>query len=363
MEKIRPLIWNKDALLLLDQRLLPWEKKYIPCHNITEVEEAIRKMVVRGAPAIGVTAVYAMLLAARELASSPEINDGNTFKWELFLRKLAAAGNTLKMTRPTAVNLSWGVDKVIQQAEEQRGASPDVLLLSLEELASNIYTEDIAVNKKIGAHGATLLSSPCTILTHCNAGALATAGYGTALGIVRSAYKDGKVIQVYANETRPFLQGARLTAWELLQEGIPVTLIIDSAAGYFLQRGQIDCVIVGADRIAANGDVANKIGTYMLAVLAEKNKVPFYVAAPRSTFDFSISSGEEILVEERAGTEITLFNGVSLAPEGVRALNPSFDITPASLITAIITEYGIINRPGQKTIRDFFTFKSQEDNL
>ncbi|MEW5921004.1 MAG: S-methyl-5-thioribose-1-phosphate isomerase [Bacillota bacterium] len=354
---MRPLIWNGESLLLLDQRALPQEEIYVHCRSAAEVGESIRGMVVRGAPAIGVAAAFAMVLAARVIAFSPDINDGNTFNWPFFLSKLVETGVMLKNTRPTAVNLSWGVERMLKRAEELTGTAPLEALSQLEELACHIYEDDIAINKRIGEYGSTLLPTPCSILTHCNAGALATAGYGTALGVVRSAFKAGKEIQVFADETRPFLQGSRLTAWELQQEGIPVSLIVDGAAGYLLRSRRINCVIVGADRIAANGDVANKIGTYMLAVLAEKHNIPFYVAAPRSTFDFSLSSGEEIEVEERGGEEVTHLKGVAVAPPGIGAINPSFDITPASLVTAIVTEYGIIHHPDRAAIEHFFASK------
>ncbi len=343
MEKIQPIIWDGERLLLLDQRALPLNEIYISCSSAEEVGECIRRMAVRGAPAIGVAAAFAMVLAARQIAPSLE-------KDEAFLDKLAETGTILKNIRPTAVNLSWGTDQILVKAKSLLGMSPGELLEHLENTALNIYHDDISVNKQIGEYGAALIPSPCSILTHCNAGALATAGYGTALGVIRSAFFSGKDIHVFADETRPFLQGSRLTAWELQKEGIPVTLIVDSAAGYFLSTGQIDCVIVGADRIAANGDVANKIGTYTLAVLAEKHNVPFYVAAPVSTFDLSAAAGGSIVVENRSEAEVTHLQEVAIAPPGIRAQNPSFDITPAQLIRAIITENGVIVNPNQLNI-------------
>lgn len=354
MEKIRPLIWDKNALLLLDQRLLPRKELYIKCSSAAEVGTAISGMAVRGAPAIGIAAAFAMLLAAREIILAPKMGEGKEFNRQLFVSELRETAIALKKTRPTAVNLAWAVERMLKRAEEQTSTTAGEALLALEQLACHMLAEDLEINKRIGANGATLISSPCSILTHCNAGALATAGYGTALGVVRSAFYAGKEIQVYADETRPFLQGARLTAWELQQEGIPVKLIIDGAAGYYLRSRRINCVIVGADRIAANGDVANKIGTYMLAVLAEKNNIPFYVAAPRSSFDLSLASGEEIEVEERGGEEVTQLHGISLAPDGIGVLNPAFDITPASLVTAIITEDGIIGYPDRAALERFF---------
>ncbi len=347
MEKIQPLIWDGEALLLLDQRALPGEVIYVRCDSVEEVGEAIRDMVVRGAPAIGVTAAFGMVLAARHIARTLTGD-------ESLLARLGKAGATLKSIRPTAVNLSWGVEQMLDRAKTLSGMTPGEGLEQLEKVARKIFAEDIAVNKRIGEYGASLLPARCSILTHCNAGALATAGYGTALGVIRSAFAAGKDIQVFADETRPFLQGSRLTAWELQQEGIPVTLIVDSAAGYFISTGQIDCVIVGADRIAANGDVANKIGTYMLAVLAGRHNIPFYVAAPLSTFDLSLAAGEQIEVENRCETEITHLKKVAITAPGIRAQNPSFDITPAGLITAIVTENGIISQPDQHNIARYF---------
>ena len=344
------MIWDGEALLLLDQRALPEKELYIRCSSAEEVGDSIRDMVVRGAPAIGVAAAFAMVLAARYFALNPSENEDASFNWPSVTNRLVQAGETLKNIRPTAVNLSWGVDQMLKQAKLLSGMTPGEGLTQLETAARKIYRDDIAVNKRIGEYGASLLSARCSILTHCNAGALATAGYGTALGVIRSAFAAGKDIRVFADETRPFLQGSRLTAWELQQEGIPVTLIVDSAAGYFISTGQIDCVIVGADRIAANGDVANKIGTYMLAVLAGQHEIPFYVAAPLSTFDLTLATGAQIEVENRSEAEITHLKDVAIAAPGIRAQNPSFDITPAGLITAIITENGIIAKPDRLNI-------------
>lgn len=343
MEQIQPIIWDGEGLMLLDQRALPLNEIYIRCSSAEEVGECIHSMAVRGAPAIGVAAAFAMVLAARQITRSLGEDED-------FLDKLAEAGATLKNIRPTAVNLFWGTEQILSEAKTISGMSPGELLKHLENTALKIYNDDISINKRIGQYGAALMPSPCSILTHCNAGALATAGYGTALGVIRSAFSSGKDIHVFADETRPFLQGSRLTAWELQKEGIPVTLIVDSAAGYFLSTGQIDCVIVGADRVAANGDVANKIGTYMLAVLADKHNVPFYVAAPLSTFDLSVATGESVVVENRSEAEVTHLQEVAIAPPGIRAQNPSFDITPAQLIRAIITENGVIVSPNQQNI-------------
>jgi len=353
MEGIHPIVWDGTSLKLLDQRLLPEEERYVECHTLGDVQECIKKMIVRGAPAIGVTAAFGLILAARQL-----INDFNrvekskrAFSFSEFQDALESAGHTLKETRPTAVNLSWGVERILNKSWRLKEAPPYLILKELEQEARAIFDEDIAVNKKIGAWGASLIGENYKVLTHCNAGALATAGYGTALGVIRSAFNQGKRITVYVDETRPFLQGSRLTAWELQREGIPFFLIVDGAAGYYMYKGDVDCVIVGADRIASNGDVANKIGTYSLAVLAKENNLPFYVAAPLSTVDMSVNSGKEIVVEEREPEEITKFRELSLAPHGAKVKNPAFDITPARLITALITEYGILNFPDKEKMR------------
>ena len=353
MEGIQPIIWNGTSLQLLDQRFLPDEERYVECRTLEDIQECIKKMVVRGAPAIGVTAAYGLLLAARQFCegyTQYKKEDSASFMPE-FLNALESAGSSLKATRPTAVNLSWGVDRVLSKIRSLSECTPPAILKELEDEARLIFEEDIAVNKKIGAWGATLIGDNYTILTHCNAGALATAGYGTALGVIRSAFYQGKKITVYADETRPFLQGSRLTVWELQKEGIPCFLIVDAAAGYYINKGEVNCIIVGADRIAANGDVANKIGTYPLAVLAKENDVPFYVAAPFSTVDMSVSSGKEIIVEEREPEEITTFRGLPLSPQGVKAKNPAFDITPAKLISALITEYGILHSPNEEKMK------------
>lgn len=355
METIRPLIWDGTALKILDQRVLPEKETYLECQTLDEIEKSIKEMVVRGAPAIGITAAFGMVMAAREIISELAREETAIFSWTHFMKQLQDAAVVLQKTRPTAVNLSWGIQRILNKALDLKGFSPTIILKELNQEAENIYTKDIKINKKIGEHGAQLISDGSTILTHCNAGALATAGYGTALGVIRSAHLQGKNISVFADETRPFLQGSRLTAWELQKEGIPVTVIVDGAAGYYISQGAIDCVIVGADRIAANGDVANKIGTYTLAVLAKENNLPFYVAAPFSTVDLSIGSGKEIIVEEREPFEVTHLNNIRLSPKGIKAKNPAFDITPSSLITALITEYGIIYFPKGKKIKHFFS--------
>lgn len=342
MDAIR---FEKDKLLLLDQRLLPTEVVYLECSDWRMAAGAIKEMVVRGAPAIGAVAAFGIALAADELKNT----DG-----ESFFTGLAAAAAGLKAARPTAVNLAWAVERMLKAAENKSGSSPvqiaEILLTEAKQLAQ----EDRAINKKIGDFGAELIPDNARILTHCNAGALATVGYGTALGVVRSAVAAGKQVSIYADETRPYLQGSRLTAWELSRENISVTIIADNMAGFLMKQKKIDLVIVGADRIAANGDVANKIGTYSLAVLAAAHHLPFYVAAPFSTFDLTLKTGGEIPIEERCATELTHFYGKRIAPEGISCYNPSFDVTPANYLTAIITEAGIIHYPNIDKIRSFF---------
>ena len=321
---VEPIRWRGDVLELLDQRRLPREVIWVTCHDAHETAVAIRDMIVRGAPAIGVTAAFGIALAAKRGDDVP----------------LAAA--ELRAARPTAVNLMWAVDRMLRALE--RGDD-------LTREAEVMFAEDVAANKRIGRHGAELLGQEVTILTHCNAGALATAGYGTALGVIRAAVEQGKRVAVFADETRPYLQGARLTAWELQQEGIDVTIITDSMAGYFFQRGQFDAVIVGADRIAANGDTANKIGTYTVAVLAHAHSVPFYVAAPLSTIDPETPDGSAIPIEERSAAEVTEIAGIRIAPEGIDVRHPAFDVTPARLIAAIITDAGVLRAPFAESIR------------
>jgi len=312
--------WTGATLELLDQRLLPERIEYLPCGSAPEVAQAIRDMVVRGAPAIGCAAAFGVALAAR---------DG---------QELEAAFEVLARSRPTAVNLFWALERM-RRVLAARGAG------ALEAEALAIFEEDLAVNRAIGAQGAPLIPQGARVMTHCNAGALATAGHGTALGVLRSARDAGRRLSVIANETRPYLQGARLTAWELIQESIPVTLITDSMAGFLMSRGEVDLVIVGADRIAANGDVANKIGTYALAVLAQRHALPFYVAAPLSTFDTSLADGSAIPVEERPAGEVTGYGASRWAPQGVMVRNPAFDVTPAELVSALITECGVLRPP------------------
>src|SRR5438270_4497891 len=327
------IAYADGAVLLLDQTLLPTEVVVREYRTAAEVAEAIRTMRIRGAPALGVAAAYAMALAAREYAGDEPA---------ALRAHLAAVAEQVRATRPTAVNLFWGVDRALGAAEAALGGGVEAARAAMLTLAEHLRAEDVALNRQMGAHGATLVPDGANVLTHCNAGALATAGYGTALGVVRGAVEAGKRLHVYVDETRPFLQGARLTAWELHAEGIPLTLIADNMAGYFMARGQIDLVVVGADRIAANGDVANKIGTYSVAVLAHAHGIPFYVAAPSSTIDLSMESGKLIPIEQRDAREVTHVRGeTAVAPDGVAVANPAFDVTPARVITGIITERGI----------------------
>ncbi|HEX7831891.1 MAG TPA: S-methyl-5-thioribose-1-phosphate isomerase [Thermoanaerobaculia bacterium] len=321
---VTPLQWDGDVLRLLDQRLLPREEKWIECRTADEVAEAIRTMVVRGAPAIGVSAAFGMAMAAK---GGDDVN---------------RAAAVLKSSRPTAVNLAWAVDRMLAHSGDWTAE------------AERINTEDVASNMRLGAFGAALLGEQATVLTHCNAGALATAGYGTALGVIRAAVDGGKRIAVFADETRPYLQGARLTAWELQHDNIDVTLITDNMSGHFFQQGAFDAVIVGADRIAANGDSANKIGTYTLAVLAQAHNVPFYIAAPVSTIDPRCPNGAAIPIEERSALEVVEVNGMRMAPEGINVRHPAFDVTPARLITAIITDRGVLRAPYEEAIRNVF---------
>jgi methylthioribose-1-phosphate isomerase len=332
----------KDGVLkLIDQTKLPSELIYAECFTYKDVADAIARMVVRGAPAIGVTAAYGVAMGAAAIQASGH---------EDFFKELESICNTIQNARPTAVNLFWAVERMRRKAEALKQRPLDEIKKALFEEADFMANEDIAVNKAIGAYGASLIRGGATVLTHCNAGALATCGYGTALGVIRAAHEAGRRVSVYSDETRPWLQGARLTAWELAKDGIPVTLICDNMAGHFMKAGRIDLVVVGADRIAKNGDTANKIGTYSLAVLAKENQIPFYVAAPTSTIDFSIDSGDEIPIEERNPEEVTHIRGIRIAPEGVRAANPAFDVTPGKYITGIITEKGIVYPPYHKTI-------------
>lgn len=323
---IETIQWTGAGVVMIDQTKLPREEVYVTCTNYGEVAAAIRSMVIRGAPAIGVAAAMGIAIGMRDAETEQQ--------FEQVCSVLAA-------TRPTAVNLFWAIDRMRRKFQTLRGKPIDDVREELIAEAQRIRLEDIAINECIGKNGADLVPDGKTVLTHCNAGALATAGYGTALGVIRAAVAAGKHIDVFADETRPFLQGARLTVWELQHDGIPTTLITDNMAGHFLQSGRIGCVVVGADRIVANGDVANKIGTYSLAVLAKENQVPFYVAAPVSTLDLKLASGREIPIEQRAAAEVTHVFGVPVAPEGTAVENPAFDVTPNRYVTAIVTERGV----------------------
>ena len=318
---------------MIDQRLLPGREVVRTYRNYRGVAEAIRTMVIRGAPAIGVAAAMGIALSLKGVTG------------ERARARFAEAASVLKATRPTAINLAWAVDRMGRVLEANISLDATHLYRRMREEAIAIYEEDLAANRMLGRHGAVLLGSPAAVLTHCNAGALATAGYGTALGVIRAAREEGKEVRVFADETRPFLQGSRLTAWELRKDRIPVTIIADNMAATVLRSGQVSCVIVGTDRTAANGDVANKIGTYPLAVLARRHQVPFYVAAPLSSVDLECPNGDQIPIEQRAAKELTEFGGKMVAPKGVDVFNPAFDVTPAELVTAIITERGIAYPP------------------
>ncbi len=339
------LRWRDGKFELLDQRALPDRCVYLALESAQTVAEAIRSMVVRGAPAIGCAAAYGIALEALRLQNRPaaELASG-----------MERAFQVLAGSRPTAVNLFWALERMRVRMRGARDSSHAEIAEALLKEANAIVAEDVRLNRALGSHGSTLLKDGARVLTHCNAGALATAGHGTALGVIRSAVEGGKKISVIVDETRPFLQGARLTAWELQQDAIPVTLIADNAAGFLMSRGEIDAVIVGADRVAANGDVANKIGTYSVAVLARRHAIPFYVACPLSTIDRKIASGPDIPIEERSPDEVTGFGSMRWAPPEVKARNPVFDVTPADLVTALITEKGVTAAPDRRKIEQLF---------
>jgi len=330
---VETIEWTDAGVVMIDQTRLPREQVFVTCRSYVEVAVAIRSMVIRGAPAIGVAAAMGVALGVQEDADFERVCE------------------TLASTRPTAVNLFWAIDRMRVLRASLKGVAREELVRRMIEEAKNIRLDDIAICRAMGKHGAPLVPDGKTVLTHCNAGALATAGYGTALGVIRAAAEAGKKIDVFADETRPFLQGARLTAWELQQDGIATTLITDNMAGHFLHSGRIGCVVVGADRIAANGDVANKIGTYSLAVLAKENNVPFYVAAPVSTFDLTLASGDSIPIEQRSAEEVTHVFGVPVAPENIAVENPAFDVTPARYVTAIISERGVARAPYGESLK------------
>jgi methylthioribose-1-phosphate isomerase len=336
---VETIQWTEQGVVMIDQTRLPLEEKYVTCRSYEDVAQAIRTMVIRGAPAIGVAAAMGVALGVLHA------NENNLD------REFSTICDTLAGTRPTAVNLFWAIERMRGLYASMRGRPAAEIRERLITEAKLILSEDIEINRAIGRHGAELIPDRATVLTHCNAGALATGGYGTALGVIRAACAAGKQVDVFADETRPFLQGARLTVWELQQDGIPATLITDNMAGHFLKSGRIGCVVVGADRIAANGDVANKIGTYSLAVLAKENDVPFYVAAPVSTLDLKLASGDEIPIEQRPAAEVTHVFGTPVAPAGTSVENPAFDVTPGRYVRAIITERGVARPPFTQSLR------------
>jgi methylthioribose-1-phosphate isomerase len=337
---IETIQWTNEGVVMIDQTRLPNEELYVTCRNYLEVADAIRTMIIRGAPAIGVAAAMGVAIGVAQA-------DRTNLDAQLEVISKELAG-----TRPTAVNLFWAIERMNRVYQEVRHLAFEEIRDRLIQEAILVRAEDIEINRAMGRHGAVLVPDGKTVLTHCNAGALATAGYGTALGVIRAAVEAGKNIDVFADETRPFLQGARLTVWELQHDGIPTTLITDNMAGHFMRAGKIGCVVVGADRIAANGDVANKIGTYSVAVLAKENGVPFYVAAPISTLDLTLSHGDLIPIEERGSAEVTQVFGVQVAPKDTQVRNPAFDVTPNRYVTAIITERGVAKAPFDQSLRE-----------
>jgi methylthioribose-1-phosphate isomerase len=343
---IRTIYWEDDAIVMIDQNALPHEEKNLACKNYREVITAINDMTIRGAPAIGVAAAMGIALGVLNL---PAKSGGEDLQGDFY-----RICDEFSRTRPTAVNLFWAIERMKSCFENTLKSGTNYIKNALVEEAIHICEEDIAINRQMGIHGRKLIKDGDSILTHCNAGALATAGYGTALGVIRAAREEGKKLHVFVDETRPVLQGARLTAWEMKKENIPATLITDNMAGLVMKQGKVNLVIVGADRIASNGDAANKIGTYSLAVLARENNIPFYIAAPLSTIDMAIKSGEEIPIEERDEAEVTNFHGVRTAPEGVAVYNPAFDVTPNRYISAIINEAGIATASFEEEIRKLF---------
>ncbi len=332
---IKTIEWTDDGVVMLDQRALPQQEIYLTFNRSEQVIEAVADLVIRGAPAIGVAAAMGMALGAQSFSDEPEE----------FRAQMADLSARMNAARPTAVNLRWAVRRANRVAEEALAEGVAAAKARLITEARLMHQQDIEMNRAMGQHGVALVPDEATILTHCNAGALATAGYGTALGVVRAAQEAGKNVNVLADETRPFLQGARLTTWELQKDDIPVTLITDNMAGHLMKQGKVDCVLVGSDRIAANGDVANKIGTYTVAVLAQRHDIPFYVAAPTSTVDLEAASGDDIPIEERSSDEVVVINGLRIVPDGVSAAYPAFDVTPNDLVAAIITEEGVARAP------------------
>jgi methylthioribose-1-phosphate isomerase len=349
---IKTVEWTNEGVRMIDQRLLPGEEKYLMLRSYEEVAEAIKKMVVRGAPAIGISAAMGLALGAKQSVGMSVADLEDDFSYVC---------DVMSQTRPTAVNLFWAIERMRETFNREKARTKNVEEIkdSLVKEALKIFEEDIKANRSIGRYGSDLIPDGATVLTHCNAGALATAGdYGTALGVIRGARDAGKRVAVIADETRPFLQGLRLTAWELAKDQIPVTVITDNMAGHVMKNGKVDCVVVGADRIAANGDTANKIGTYMVAVLAQQNNIPFYVAAPITTLDLSLDSGDEIPIEERDAREVTHISNQQLGPDGVAVHNPAFDVTPNELISAIITDKGVARSPYTESLRALVEEKS-----
>jgi len=336
---VETIEWTSEGVVMIDQTRLPLHEEYVTCRGYQEVATAIKDMIIRGAPAIGVAAAMGVAIGVQH-ASEQDLD-----------AQVETICDTLARTRPTAVNLFWAIDRMKRLYAGLRGRPLDEIRARLIQEAKLMREEDIAINRAIGQNGAPLVPDHKTVLTHCNAGALATAGYGTALGVIRAAREMGKQVDVFADETRPFLQGARLTVWELQQDNIPTTLITDNMAGHFMKAGRIGCVVVGADRIAANGDVANKVGTYSVAVLAKENGVPFFVAAPISTLDLTLANGDQIPIEERAAAEVTHVFGHAVAPPGTVVQNPAFDVTPARYVTAIVTEKGVARAPFEESLK------------
>ncbi|HEX7287576.1 MAG TPA: S-methyl-5-thioribose-1-phosphate isomerase [Candidatus Angelobacter sp.] len=350
---IKTLEWTLDGVRFIDQTRLPTEELYVTCRTYQEVADAIRTMIVRGAPAIGVAAAMGIALG---------IQKSSAHNVEGLRADLAVISEAMAATRPTAVNLFWGIRRMKEKFESVASAPLESIRAALVTEAQQMLVEDIAANQAMGRHGATLMPASGSVLTHCNAGALATCGYGTALGVIRAAVEAGKRIHVFADETRPFLQGARLTAWELMKDGIPTTVIADNMAGATMKQGRIQAVVVGADRIAANGDVANKIGTYSVAILAKEHAIPFYVAAPWSTVDMSTATGEQIPIEQRSPREVTHHGGKQMAPDGVKVENPAFDVTPAKYVTAIVTERGVARAPYADSLQELASNLTEKVN-
>jgi methylthioribose-1-phosphate isomerase len=340
---IQTLEWTAQGVVFIDQTKLPTEEVYVTCTSHQQVADVIRNMVVRGAPAIGVAAAMGIALGVK----NSKADNGSDLK-----KDFEEICETIRQTRPTAVNLFWAIRRMTEKFATLRALPTTEIQQALIEEAQRMHAEDIAANQAMGRHGATLMPASGGVLTHCNAGALATAGYGTALGVIRAAVEQGKKIHVYADETRPFLQGSRLTAWELIKDGIPTTVISDNMAGVMMQQGKIGAIVVGADRIAANGDVANKIGTYSVAILAKEHGIPFYVAAPISTVDLATPDGSKIPIEQRDRREVTHIAGKQMVPDGVQIENPAFDVTPAKYVAAIITERGIARAPYAESLKE-----------